>query len=108
MRWLDGITDSMDASLSELRELVFWVMDLDLISLNGSAVSSGRFWGVCEFSVPLGSPSGFGSIRHIYFCSCFKVALSAYLHCCQPPTYPWNHCQCFSSLILPFLLAAAC
>ena len=45
---------------------MFWVMELDLVSLKGSAVSNGRFWGVREFSVPLGSPSGFGSVRHIY------------------------------------------
>ena len=27
--------------------------------------------------------------------------LSAYLHCCQPPTCPWNHCWCFCSLAPP-------
>ena len=33
--------------------------------------------------------------RGIYFCSYLEVALSAYLHCHQPPTCSWNHCQCF-------------
>ena len=35
---------------------VFWLMELDLVSLKGSAVSSSRFWGVYEFSMSLGNP----------------------------------------------------
>ena len=31
-------------------------MELDLVSLKGSAVSSSRFWGVYEFSMSLGNP----------------------------------------------------
>ena len=48
-----------------------------------------------------GSPFSFCSVGHLYFHRHFKVALSAYLHCCQPPTCPWNHCWRFCSLELP-------
>ena len=75
---------------------VFWLMELDLISMKGWAVSSSRFWGVYGFSVSL------GSVRRVYFHSYFKVALSGYFHCCQPKTCPWNLCQCFCSLVPPF------
>ena len=39
------------------------LMDLDLISLKSRAVSSSRSWGVYGFSMPLGSPSGFGRVQ---------------------------------------------
>ena len=88
---------------SWLAELVpvFWLMKLELIFLKGSAASSSRFWSVYGFSMPLGSRSSFHSVKHIYFHSGFKVALSAYLQCHQPPTCPWDHCWCFYSPVLP-------
>ena len=76
---------------------VFWLMELDLISLKGGAVSSSLYGS----SMCLGSPSGPGGVRHIYFHSCFKVALSAYLQCCQPHTCPCDHCSCFCSPVPP-------
>ena len=56
---------------------VCMLMELDLISLKSSAVASCRFGAVYGFSTSLGSPSGFGHVRHIYICSLIKVALSA-------------------------------
>ena len=45
-------------------------------------------------SEPPGKPPG-GSFTYVYFHSHVEMALSAYLHCHQPPTFPWNHCWCF-------------
>ena len=36
------------------------------------------------------------------FCSHFKVAVSAYLQCCPPPTCPWGHCPCFCPHVPPY------
>ena len=56
---------------------VFWPVELDLISLKGSAESNSSFWSVYGFSMPFGSHSSFRGVRRTYFHSCFKVALSA-------------------------------
>lgn len=50
---------------------------------------------------------GPGSVRHIYFHSCFKVALPAYLHCRQPQLSR-DHCYASVPLSRPALLAKAC
>ena len=81
---------------------MFWLLELDLVSLKGSSVFSSRFWRVqYGFSMPLSSPSSFSGVGGVYIQSGFKVALSAYLQCCQPPTCPWDHCWCFCSPVLP-------
>ena len=41
--------------LGELVSVFLW-MELDLVSLEGNAVSSSEFWGVCGFGMALGSP----------------------------------------------------
>ena len=91
---------------SWLAELVpvFWLMKLELIFLKGSAASSSRFWSVYGFSMPLGSRSSFHSVKHIYFHSGFKVALSAYLQCHQPLPVPGITASATVPLSCPALL----
>ena len=42
--------------LGELVSVFLW-MELDLVSLEGNAVSSSEFWGVCGLGMNLGRPS---------------------------------------------------
>ena len=53
---------------------VFWLLELDLCSLKGSAVSSSRFWGVYGINMSSGSPSGVGNFKYVYFHRFVEVA----------------------------------
>ena len=96
-----GWVSVLDVFLVEGACACVLLMDLDLISLKGRAVSSSRSWGVYGFSMPMSSPSGFGRVRKVHFCSHFRVALSAYLQYCQAP-----YLSLGSSLVLLFCCPA--
>jgi len=72
---------------------VFWLMELDLLSLKGSAVSSSRFWSVFGFSMLLGSRSGFCGVRCVYFRSSQSDSQ--------------RNCSAASPLLVPGIIAGA-
>ena len=64
---MDGV-GLVPCDVSWLAELapVFWLMERDLVSLKGSAVSISRLWSIHGFSMTLGSCSSFcGSVQSL-------------------------------------------
>ena len=80
MRWLDGITDSMDMSVSELRELV---MDREAwhAAIHGVAKSQTRLSGWTELNVWIIPWLNFPSLL-LRFCLCYLIFNSPELFFC--------------------------
>ena len=59
MRWLDGITDSMDLSLSELRELVMdreaWSAEIHGVTKSMTQLSNNKYIKLYMYSVQFSS-----------------------------------------------------
>ena len=94
---------------------VFWLMELDLLSLKGSAVSSCRFWSIYGFSMPLGSHSSFCGVQFssvAQSCPTLRPHQSQHtrppcpspspgVHSDSRPSSPWCH-PAISSSVIPF------
>ena len=76
---------------------VFWLMELDLLSLKDSAESSSRFWSVHRFSMPLDVVLAFAVLG-------LGASISA-----AASKWPSQHnCSATSSLLVPGIIAGAC
>ena len=67
---------------------VFWWMELDLVSLKGSAVSSSVFWGVYELGMFGGSLSATGQVCALTLLKIWHEASGT--RACRPLSGAWS------------------